>query len=78
MRDMGTSFSTPIVCGLIAFLWQAFPHMTAAGIIDLVRKCSDNYFTPNNIYGYGKPNFWKGYMVARIVWDRQSHKNHEQ
>jgi len=78
VRDMGTSFSTPIVCGLIACLWQAFPHMTAAGIIDLVRKCSDNYFTPNNIYGYGKPNFWKGYMVARIVWDRQSHKNHEQ
>jgi hypothetical protein len=62
---MGTSFSTPIVCGLVACLWQAFPNKRATDIIDLVRKASDNYLTPNNIYGYGKPDFWRAYLLGR-------------
>ena len=65
VRDMGTSFSTPIVCGLVACLWQAFPNKRATDIIDLVRKASDNYLTPNNIYGYGKPDFWRAYLIGK-------------
>ena len=65
VRDMGTSFSTPVVCGLVACLWQAFPNKRATDIIDLVRKASDNYLTPNNIYGYGKPDFWRAYLLGR-------------
>ena len=65
-RDMGTSFSTPIICGMVACLWQALPHKTALDIINLVRSCSDNHHTPNNIYGYGTPNFWRAYMIGRL------------
>ena len=65
VRDMGTSFSTPVVCGLVACLWQAFPNKRAIDIINLVRKASDNYLTPNNIYGYGKPDFWRAYMIGK-------------
>lgn len=65
-RDMGTSFSTPIVCGLVACLWQALPHKSALDIINLVRSCGDNHHTPNNIYGYGTPNFWRAYMIGRL------------
>jgi len=64
VRDMGTSFSTPVVCGLVACLWQAFPDKRAIDIISLVRKASDNYRTPNNIYGYGKPDFWRAYLLG--------------
>ena len=65
VRDMGTSFATPVVCGLVACLWQAFPNKRAIDIINLVRKASDNYLTPNNIYGYGKPDFWRAYLLGR-------------
>jgi subtilisin family serine protease len=66
VRDMGTSFSTPVVAGLVACLWQAFPRISAVDIINIIRKTSDNYKTPNNIYGYGIPNFWRAYMTGKL------------
>ena len=66
VRDMGTSFSTPIITGLVACLWQAMPQKTAVEIIRLVRQTSNDYEKPDNIYGYGTPNFWKAYMVGRM------------
>ena len=66
VRDMGTSFSTPIVAGLVACLWQAFPQKTAFDIINLVRQTSNSYETPDNIYGYGLPNFWRAYMIGKL------------
>ncbi|MFE3866743.1 S8 family serine peptidase [Flavobacterium sp. LS2P90] len=53
----GTSFSSPIMAGMIACLWQAFPLKTNKEIRDLVIKSGDRYATPNNQYGYGIPNF---------------------
>ena len=38
---------------------------TALQIIDLVRQNSSNHEKPDNIYGYGVPNFWRAYMVGR-------------
>ena len=61
VNEMGTSFSAPLISGMIACLWQAFPHKTAKEIIDLVRKSSDRYTTPDNVFGYGIPDFWKAY-----------------
>ena len=66
VRDMGTSFSTPIVAGLVACLWQALPQKTALDIINLVRQTSSQYQEPDNIYGYGIPNFWRAYMIGRV------------
>ncbi len=60
-QDMGTSFSTPVVCGLVTCLWQGLPDKTAKEIIDLVRLSADSYLQPTNIYGYGLPNFWHAY-----------------
>lgn len=65
-QDMGTSFASPIVCGLTACLWQALPHLTATDIMQLVRQTSRNHTHPDNITGYGIPNFWRAYMVGRI------------
>jgi len=67
VHDMGTSFSAPVVCGLTACLWQALRHRTALEIINLIRMTSNNWTTPNNIFGYGKPNFWKAYMTGRLL-----------
>lgn len=63
VHDMGTSFSTPLVCGLTACLWQALPQLTALEIIALVRHSASDYTEPTNITGYGIPDFWSAYQV---------------
>lgn len=61
----GTSFAAPLVCGMVACLWQALPEKTAYEIIDIVRRSADNYATPDNIFGYGIPDFWKAYQANK-------------
>jgi len=72
VRDMGTSFSTPVVSGLVACLWQALPEMTALEMIELIRKNCNSYKNPDNIYGYGIPNFWRAYMVGKLEEKQES------
>ena len=60
----GTSFSSPIMCGMVACLWQACPKLTAKQIIDLVRQSGDRADFPDNIYGYGIPDLWKAYLQS--------------
>ena len=66
VRDMGTSFSTPLITGLVACLWQALPEKTALEIIELVRQTSNNAKEPDSIFGYGIPNFWRAYMIGKM------------
>lgn len=66
IEDMGTSFSAPTVCGLAACLWEGLPEKSAIEIINLIRQNSDNYDHPDNIYGYGIPDFWRAYMKGRV------------
>ena len=65
IEDMGTSFSTPLVCGLVTCLWQALPFMSPQQIMQLVRLSGDNVNHPDNIYGYGKPDFAKALLLGR-------------
>lgn len=60
-RANGTSFSSPIMCGMVTCLWQACPTLTAKEVIELVRRSGDRAGFPDNIYGYGVPNMWKAY-----------------
>lgn len=69
INDMGTSFSSPIVAGLVTCLWQAFPELTAYDIISLVIRSSDRYSSPNNIFGYGIPDFSKAYRMGQKIVD---------
>ena len=55
--DMGTSFASPLIAGMVACLWQKYPEKTALEIIDGVKRMGDNYAHPDNIYGYGIPDF---------------------
>lgn len=53
----GTSFSCPIMAGMVACLWQAFPSKTSKEIRQMILESSSQYTTPDNNYGYGIPNF---------------------
>lgn len=58
----GTSFASPIMCGMVTCLWQACPKLTAKEVIELVRRSGDRAACPDNIYGYGVPDLWKAYQ----------------
>ena len=45
---------------MVACLWQARPELTATQVITLVRSLGDRVQYPDNIYGYGIPDFQKG------------------
>ena len=64
-RANGTSFASPIMCGMVACLWQALPQLTAKEIIELVRCVGDRADYPDNIYGYGVPDMWKAYEMKK-------------
>ncbi len=65
VHDMGTSFSSPVTCGMVACLWQSLPHLTAYQIMELVRQSGDQHDAPNNIYGNGLPNYWEAYQKGK-------------
>jgi hypothetical protein len=53
----GTSFASPVLCGAVACLWQAFPNKTSFEIMDLIRQSAHLYNSPNDHFGFGIPNF---------------------
>jgi serine protease AprX len=56
----GTSYSCPILAGMVACLWQALPGKNAQEIKQLVLQSSDNYnpIVKSRLqYGYGIPDF---------------------
>ncbi len=57
IRADGTSFSSPIMAGMVACLWQAFPNKTNEEIRQLIIQSSDRFMAPDNQYGYGIPDF---------------------
>ena len=63
--DMGTSFAAPIIAGMVACLWQTAPQKTASEVMRAVRMSADNHDTPNNIFGYGIPDFAKAYQILK-------------
>jgi subtilisin family serine protease len=57
IRANGTSFSSPIMAGMVACLWQAFPNKTNKEIRQLIIESADRFMAPDNQYGYGIPDF---------------------
>ena len=61
----GTSFSTPILAGLGACLWQALPWLSPNELIELLRQSGSQYKHPDEQLGYGLPNIYKIYKKER-------------
>lgn len=56
-RSNGTSFSAPIMAGMVACLWQANPDLTNMQLLALLRQSGSQANNPNNTLGYGVPNY---------------------
>ena len=53
----GTSFSCPVLAGMLTCFWQANKHLKPEAIRETLRRHSDRFSNPDNEYGYGIPDF---------------------
>jgi hypothetical protein len=53
----GTSFSSPIICGITACLWQALPNLNNMEIIEAIKATSSQVNNPDSLLGWGIPNY---------------------
>lgn len=59
----GTSFASPILCGLVAGYWSQFPYLTNYEVIENLKMSASQYSSPDNLLGYGIPN----YTIAKNI-----------
>ncbi|WP_372931991.1 S8 family serine peptidase [Mariniphaga sediminis] len=52
----GTSYSSPVVAGAAACLWQANPHASAAEVKRALEQSAHLYVNPDSLLGYGIPD----------------------
>jgi serine protease AprX len=55
----GTSYATPILCGMAACLMQSAPNLLPHQIRAAIEQTADHYEFPNNKIGFGVPDFHK-------------------
>jgi hypothetical protein len=63
----GTSFSSPIMAGAVACLWQVRPEVPNFALMQLIRESSSLYNNPTDQMGYGIPNFEDAYNALLIL-----------
>lgn len=65
----GTSFSSPIMAGMAACLWQANPSMTNMQIANAIRKSASQYAAPDDMLGYGIPDLVMANNILTVISD---------
>jgi hypothetical protein len=65
-RVTGTSAATPLITGVVALLWQAFPQATLDDILDAVRSTASQAAKPNNAAGYGLADAGKAFETLAL------------
>ena len=59
----GTSFSSPLIAGMVATLWSAFPDKSNEEIIEAIELCGNQADQADNKLGFGIPDFYKAYQL---------------
>ncbi len=63
----GTSFSSPIIAGMSACLWQAMPEKTNMEIQQAIMQSASQYTNPDTLLGYGIPNYQSAWWLLTSV-----------
>lgn len=69
-NSSGTSFSSPIIAGMTACLWQTDLSLRNMTVLDAIQNSGNYASAPNNQYGFGIPD----YNQARLVLSTFSKK----
>ncbi len=59
----GTSFASPIMAGMAAALWQAFPEKNNMEIFDAIEQTASQGTEPDDELGFGIPDFFGAYLA---------------
>jgi subtilase family serine protease len=62
----GTSFSSPILAGMAACLWQSLRGNTNIELKELIERNGHQYSNPDFSLGYGVPNFYTAYLEGNL------------
>ena len=62
----GTSFSSPIICGITACLWQAYPHFTNMQVIEAIKATASQASNPDSLLGWGIPNYSQALLFLPV------------
>ena len=71
----GTSFSAPLMAGFVAGMLQANPRNSSWQIIDAIKKSGNQFTKPDNLLGYGVPNFLKATTFLNPILGVEPQKN---
>ncbi len=63
----GTSFSSPIMTGMISCLMQAFPEMSVMEIQSALKQSASQAGSPDNYMGWGIPDFMEASFLLTSV-----------
>lgn len=61
----GTSFSTPLIAGLCACLWQGNPLISNYDLLKALRITASKSSAPTDQMGFGIANFYKAYLFLK-------------
>lgn len=61
----GTSFSSPLICGFAASLWQLHPTRSNMEILKAIEMSAHLYENPNDSLGHGIPDFWQAHRLLQ-------------
>ncbi|MCK9220686.1 MAG: S8 family serine peptidase [Bacteroidales bacterium] len=62
-RGSGTSFSSPVIAGVVACLWQSRSNATVLMLYDAIQESASQYNTPDSLLGYGIPDFSNAFTI---------------
>lgn len=62
----GTSFASPVMAGLMACLWQAYPNKTNAQLTQAIKNTGSLLAAPSNQLGFGIPNFQNAFTTLDV------------
>jgi subtilisin family serine protease len=62
-KSNGTSFSSPILAGMAACLWQAHPEAKSMEVFKAIEQSADQYTTPDEKKGFGIPDFLLAHSI---------------
>lgn len=62
----GTSFSGPIMAGMVATFWQAVPSFTNVQVVQFIKESASLFTSPTDEMGYGIPDF-QGALDAAML-----------
>lgn len=75
-QGSGTSFSSPIITGMSACLWQANPNMKVMEVYDAIKQSGNYAQNPDNFMGWGIPDYELANSILTTV-ENQMDKNNQ-